>query len=138
MSLSPIPKLQAVPDPEVLAQPRRRQFSAAYKLAILRELDACTEPGQIGAVLRREGLYSSCVTNWRKKRAAGELRALSPHKRGRKPVTTNPLAPEVERLQRENRRLKESLRKASIIIEVQKKVSEMLNEPMNDATESDA
>ena len=124
--------LQPVPDPEVSDKPRRRRHSAKYKLKILRELDGCREPGQIGAVLRREGLYSSHISEWRKKRAAGELRALTPRKAGRKPKPHNPQEAEYVRLQRENARLKEELRKAQLIIEVQKKVSEMLNIPLDE------
>jgi len=123
-------ELTAVPDPEVLDRPRRRSFTAAYKLSILRELDACTEPGQAGAVLRREGLYSSHISDWRRKREAGELLALAPGKRGRPQKPTNPLTPEVTRLERENRRLQEELRKAQLIIDVQKKLSEILNIPL--------
>jgi transposase len=128
--------LKPVPDPEVRDRPRRRRFTAKYKLKILRELDGCTEPGAVGAVLRREGLYSSHITTWRRNRAAGELQALAPRKRGRKPKRRNPLQPEVERLARENARLKEDLRKASLIIEVQKKISEMLSLPTDANGES--
>jgi transposase-like protein len=126
LSNSPKPELTPVPDPEVRDRPKRRSFTAKYKLAILRELDACTEPGDVGALLRREGLYSSHIADWRKKRAAGELQALAPRKTGRPRKARNALAPEVARLERENARLEEELRKARLIIEVQKKVSEML------------
>ena len=74
-----------VPDPEVVPRAKRRQFSAKYKLQILEEVDQCDQPGQIGAVLRREGLYSSHLTTWRRQRAAGQLQGLRPKKRGRKP-----------------------------------------------------
>jgi len=121
------PLLEAVPNPEVVPGPKRRTFTAQYKLRILRELDSCSASGQIGEVLRREGLYSSTITRWRKKRAAGELQALSPKKQGR-PTRARP-DPEKSRMARENARLREELRKARIIIEVQKKVSEMLEIP---------
>ena len=98
MSKSTKPVLKPVPDPEVPSTPKRRRFSAAYKLAILRELDSCSESGAIGAVLRREGLYSSHIVDWRRKRAAGELQALSPKKRGRPRKPRRPLQSEVERL----------------------------------------
>ena len=112
-----------VPDPEVVPRAKRRQFSARYKLQILEEVDQCDQPGQIGAVLRREGLYSSHLTTWRRQRAAGQLQGLRPKKRGRKP---DPQAVELARLQRENERLKARLEQAETIIEVQKKLSQML------------
>ena len=92
----------------------------------MEEADRCTEPGQLGELLRREGLYSSHLTTWRKQRDEGALEALGPKKRGRKPKRKDPVALENERLQRENQRLTERLRQAETIIEVQKKVSEML------------
>ncbi len=131
------PELKPVPDPEVSDRPRRRKFTAKYKLAVLRELDACTEPGQIGAVLRREGLYSSHATNWRRAREAGELQGLAPKKHGRPRKPRNPLASEIQRLERENARLSEELRKANVIIDVQKKLSTLLgiSLPENDGSE---
>lgn len=112
-----------VPDPEVVPRAKRRQFSARYKLQILEEVDQCDQPGQIGAVLRREGLYSSHLTTWRRQGAAGQLQGLRPKKRGRKP---DPQAAELARLQGENERLKARLEQAETIIEVQKKLSQML------------
>lgn len=126
MSNSPKPELKPVPDPEVSDRPRRRKFTAKYKLAVLRELDGCTEPGQVGAVLRREGLYSSHITTWRRAREAGALHGLAPKKQGRPRKPSNPLQPENERLRRENARLQQELRKASVIIDVQKKLSTIL------------
>ena len=113
----------------------RRNFTAKYKLQILNDADACTEPGQLGALLRREGLYSSNLTTWRRQRDEGLLDALSPKKRGRKEKERNSLAPKVAELERENERLRKKLRKAEIIIEVQKKISEVLGisqEPTED------
>jgi transposase-like protein len=101
-----------------------------YKAKILAEADACTEAGQLGELLRREGLYSSHLSTWRRQRDAGALAGLAPKRRGRKGKPRNPLADEVARLQRENRRLTEQLRQAELIIDVQKKVSEMLNIPL--------
>ena len=118
--------VKAKPDPEVREKKPRRRFTAKYKLDILEKVDACTEPGQMGALLRREGLYSSNLTTWRRQREQGILEAMSPKKRGRKRVARNPLAQEVARLQRENEQLKSKLKKAQTIIEVQKKVSEVL------------
>jgi len=118
--------IRSVPDPEVPEKKPRRKFTAKYKLEILEKADQCTEPGQIGALLRKEGLYSSNLTTWRKQRENGLLEAMSPKKRGRKEKEKNPLAPKVAELEKENERLRKKLRKAEIIIDVQKKVSEIL------------
>lgn len=118
-----------VPNPEVLEKAQRRIYSAEYKLRILQETDTCGE-GQIGAILRREGLYSSHLTTWRRQRQAGQLAALSDHKRGRKPTPVNPLQAEVERLRRENQRLNQRLEQAELIIDIQKKASAILNIPL--------
>ena len=115
-----------VPDPEVVPRAKRRQFSAKYKLRILTEADQCTQRGEIGALLRREGLYSSHLTTWRRQRDRGQLAGLTPEKRGRKP---DPQAAELARLQRENEQLKARLEQAETIIEVQKKLSQMLGLP---------
>jgi transposase-like protein len=122
-------------NPEVAEKAKRRRFEAAYKLRVLAEADRCHEPGELGALLRREGLYSSHLTTWRKQRDAGALEALSPKQRGRKPRRQDAVALENERLVRENRRLAERLRQAEVIIEVQKKVSEMLG--ISPASQSD-
>ena len=137
MSKSTKPALKPVPDPEVSDRPKRRRFTAKYKLAILRELDACTEPGEAGAVLRREGLYSSHISVWRRKRAAGELQGLTPKKLGRPRKQRNPLHSENERLQRRNARLQEELRKARLIIEVQKKLGMIADISMLELSDSD-
>jgi transposase-like protein len=118
------------PSPEVLEKPVRRRFGAKYKATIVAEADACTKMGQVGELLRREGLYSSHLSNWRRRRDEGGLAGLTPKRRGRKPKTKNPLADENELLRRENLRMKEKLRQAELIIDVQKKVSEMLNIPL--------
>lgn len=114
------------PDPEVAEMKPRRKFTANYKLRILHEADACTEPGQIGALLRREGLYFSNLTIWRRQRSEGLLNTMQSKKRGRKTREQNPLTPKVAELEKENERLKRRLREAHTIIEVQKKVCEML------------
>ena len=114
------------PDPEVTEKKPRRKFTAKYKLRILAEADACSQPGQMGALLRREGLYSSNLTTWRKQRAQGLLQAMAPKKRGRKRKQKNPLVDQVAQLEKENRRLQDKLKKAETIIEVQKKISEIL------------
>ncbi len=119
-------RTEANSSPEVAEKAKRRRFDAAYKLRVLDEAERCTEPGQLGELLRREGLYSSHLTTWRKQRDEGALQALGPKKRGRKSKRKDAQALEIQRLQRENQRLAERLRQAETIIEVQKKVSEML------------
>lgn len=114
-----------VPDPEVPANPKRRQFTAEYKRSLLDQAEACREEGAIGALLRREGLYSSHLTTWRRQREQGERQALAPKKRGRK-STANPLAEENQRLRADNARLSRRLEQAELIIDVQKKVSALL------------
>ena len=108
------------PNPEVVAKPRRRTFTADYKRRILDEADTARFSGSVGALLRSEGLYSSHLVTWRRERDAGILAALSPHKRGRK-SERHPLEDENQKLRRHNERLSEQLRKAEIIIDVQKK-----------------
>jgi len=127
--------VKAEPDPEVTETKPRRKFTAQYKLEILARADRCIQPGQIGALLREEGLYFSNLTTWRKQRDAGVLNALSPHKRGRKNIERNPLAKEVACLQRENERLRKKLRQAETIIEFQKKISEILGIPQDHGLE---
>jgi transposase-like protein len=122
------PRLE-VPDPQVPEKARRRRFTAEFKLQVLREADRCTEPGAIGALLRRHGLYSSLLTTWRRERDEGALRQLG-RKRGRKP-SRNPLQERVTQLERENRKLQNRLRQAETIIDVQKKVAEILGIPLN-------
>ena len=119
-----------VPDPGVPEKAVRRRFTAEYKLRTLREADRSTESGQLGAMLRREGLYSSHLTAWRKQRNEGTLAGLEPKRRGRKTSPDAPLVAENERLQRDNRRLTVRLRQAETIIEVQKKLSEILGIPL--------
>jgi transposase len=115
-----------LPDPEVVVKAQRRRFTAEYKQRILQEADACTHHGEVGALLRREGLYSSHLSTWRRQRQQGELQGLAPVKRGRK---ADPLTAENARLQRETERLKAQLARAELIIDVQKKVSELLGLP---------
>jgi len=114
------------PDPEVPEKTSRRRFTAKYKLDVLKKADACTHPGELGALLRREGLYSSNLTTWKRQRDQGLLDAMSPKKRGRKKIEKNPLAKENAALQGEIKRLRLKLKKAETIIEFQKKISEML------------
>jgi transposase len=116
---------EVMPNTEVVAKAKRKRFTAAEKLRILREVEACRGSGEIGALMRREGIYSSYLTTWRKQRELGELDGLSPHKRGPKP---NPEAIELAKLRREHERLQERMRRAELIIDVQKKVARMLGE----------
>jgi transposase-like protein len=116
----------AAPDPAVPERPDRRRFTAEYKLRILQEADRCTRSGELGALLRREGLYSSHLANWRHLRDEGVLTGLTPKRRGRKAAPDASLVAENERLTRENHRLAGKLRQAETIIDVQKKLSEIL------------
>jgi transposase-like protein len=118
------------PDPEVVAKPKRHTYTAEYKQRILAEVEAvAATPGGVGALLRREGLYSSLLSYWRRERADGIREALTPRKRGPK-SKRNPLEDEVQRLRRQNSHLAEDLRKAHIIIDVQKKVAALLGNPI--------
>src|SRR3989454_8169979 len=118
------------PDPEVVAKAKRRTYTAEYKQRILLEAEsAAATRGGLGALLRREGLYSSLLTYWRRERANGILAALTPQKRGPK-SKRNPMEEEVQKLLRQNARLTEDLRKAHIIIDVQKKVAALLGNPI--------
>jgi transposase len=117
-------------DPEVPEKAVRRRFTAEYKLDILQQAEACRGEEGIGALLRREGLYSSHLTTWRRQREIGMLSALSPKRRGRKASARNPLQPEVDRLRKETDRLQKRLKQAELIIEVQKKISQMLGIPL--------
>jgi len=127
-----------VPDPEVPEKTKRRKFTAAYKLRMLQEAEQCTRPGEIGALLRREGLYSSHLTTWRHQFERGVLQGLKPKKRGRKAKPQDPSAGRITQLEKENLRLKNRLRKAEIIIEAQKKISEILGieQNLNDIEDS--
>jgi len=123
------PGIALHPDPEVVAKAKRRSFTAKYKQQILAKADAAaSEPGAIGALLRREALYSSHLVTWRRERDAGIQQGLEPHKRGPK-SRRNPLADQNQQLQRENERLTEQLRKAELIIDVQKKLAALLGAP---------
>ncbi len=114
-----------VADPEVAEKPKRRRFSAEYRLRIVREADACKAPGEVGALLRREGLYSSLLSAWRRQRDAGALASLRSKKRG--PKTADP---RVKRLEREVAQLRRQLEQAETIIEIQKKVAGILGIPL--------
>jgi transposase-like protein len=123
-------KAAVIPNPEVPDKAVRRRFTAEYKLRILNETDACTDLGSLGTLLRREGLYASNLNTWRHQRERGILSGLTPKKRGRKETVRDPLVAEIEKLQKENERLTNRLRQAEIIIDVQKKVSQILGIPL--------
>ena len=125
----------AAPDPEVSAKATRRRFSPRYKLSVVERADACETPGEIGELLRREGLYSSHLSAWRKAVREGSLEALA-RRRGPKPSVDRGAAKKVARLERENKRLREELRKAHLVIEVQGKVSGLLGVSLGDGKSS--
>lgn len=124
--------LGRTPDPEVAALPKRRQFSAAYKRRIVREANACQVPGEVGALLRREGLYSSHLTHWRREVEGSENAALAPKPRGPKPDLAKAESRRNEALEREVARLRHKLERAEQIIEAQKKLCELLGLPMGE------
>lgn len=126
---SVVPARAATP-PEMSDRPRRRTFTAQTKLRVLAETDGAAGVGGIGAILRREGLYSSTLTDWRRQRDSGALGALTPNKRGPKPAVPNPLAAELAQAKRENARLGRRLERAEAIIEIQKKVAALLGIPL--------
>jgi transposase-like protein len=125
---------KSAPDAQVLEKPRRRRFTAEYKLRILEEADGAASPGEIGLLLRREGLHSSHLTNWRNARRKGSLAQLS-RKRGRKAKTT-PEQKKIEQLEKKVRRLEDDLDKAQTILEVQGKVARLLGLPPSDGRSS--
>jgi len=126
---------RGVPDPEVDAKPRRRTFTAEYKRRFLREADAAKARGELGALLRREGLYSSVLSTWRRERDAATQAAFS-RPRGPKP-SRSPETAEIEKLRRRNQHLEEELRKAQIVIDVQKKVARLLRQPASGTPSKD-
>jgi transposase-like protein len=117
-------------NPEVVPKATRRRFTVDYKLKILDQADRCQDTGQLGALLRREGLYHSNLQLWRRQRELGILNGLTPRKRGRKPNLQSQLVEENEQLKRQNQRLSKRLGQAEIIIEFQKKLSEALGIPL--------
>lgn len=116
-------------DVQVVAKPHRRIFTAEYKRRILKEADACSTPGAVGALLRREGLYSSHLTVWRRARARGEVAALAPKKRGRKPTPVDPRIRRIAELEREVARLAARAERAEALVELQKKLAALLGPP---------
>jgi len=130
--------IRTVPDPEVRERAVRRRFTAEYKLRILKEAEICKDYGQLGALLRREGLYSSNLITWKRQMEKGTLEALSPRKRGPKGKRPDPSARRIAELERENQKLKKMLRQAETIIDVQKKISEILQIPLTENGEKNS
>jgi len=122
------------PDPEVLERPFRRRFTGEYKRRIVEEASTCRHPGELGALLRREGLYSSLLSKWRVQGEAALGAGFAPRKRGRKPGQNSERA-RVARLERENARLRRNLEEAKLIIEIQKKTSQLLGIKLTDVSE---
>ena len=122
---------EAKPDPEVVEKAKRRRFSAEYKLAILEEFEACTSAFERGALLRREGLYRSHIGKWREQRDGGALAGLTARKRGRKPTKRqDAVALENAQLRREKAQLERKLKRAELLLEIQKKLSEAMGIPL--------
>jgi transposase-like protein len=124
-------------DPQVPAKAARRRFSGEYKQRIVREADAARDAGEIGTLLRREGLYSSHLVTWRRARERGELAGLSPKRRGRKEKVVNPLAKRVAELERDKGRLERRLKQAELLLEIQKKASQLLEIPLASRDDED-
>lgn len=132
---TPSTPLNSPPNPEVLEKPQRRRLSADYKLRIVQEADRCTQHGQLSALLRREGLYSSHLKKWRNQRDSGALGALHGKKRGPKKTTPNLMVKQMAQQQREISRLEKRLKRAEAIIEFQKKIAEILDIPLKNPDE---
>ena len=124
-------------DVEVAAKTGRRRFTADYKRKMLRQAEQCKESGQIGALLRREGLYWSNLSKWRKQRESGELAGLTAKRRGPQRREKNPLADRVQELEQDNERLKRRAQRAEGMVEVQKKISEILGIELVKSVETD-
>ena len=116
-------------DVQVVAKPRRRMYPAEYKRRILKEADACTAPGAIGALLRREGLYSSLLVEWRRARRRGELAALTAKKRGRKPTPVDPRERKITELERQLAQMTGRAERAEALVEAQKNLAALLGRP---------
>jgi len=116
-------------DVQVAAKPQRRSFTAEYKRRILKEADACTTPGAVGALLRREGLYSSHLVEWRRARARGELAALTPKKRGRKPTPVDPRDRKLAELERQLAQMAGRAERAEALVDAPKNLAALLGRP---------
>ena len=116
-------------DVQVAAKPRRRTYTAEYKRRILQEADACTTPGAVGALLRREGLYSSHLVVWRRARGRGELAALAPKPRGRKPAPVDPRDRKIAELERQLTEMTGRAQRAEVLVDAQKNLAALLGRP---------
>ena len=116
-------------DVQVAAKPRRRTYTAEYKRRIVKEADGCTTPGSVGALLRREGLYSSLLVEWRRARGRGELAALAPRKRGRKPTPVDPRDRKLTELERQLAQMTGRAERAEVLVEAQKNLAALLGRP---------
>ena len=119
---------QSRPEVKVEAKPKRRRFTAQYKLSILEQADACTKPGELSALLRREGLYSSYLTDWRQDREQGQLAALQPRKRGRKAKKVDPRDAKIAELEKQLAVERTRRERAEALVELQKKVAALLGD----------
>lgn len=128
---------QGRPEPEVKERPTRRRFTAEYKLRIVREAAACRQPGEVGALLRREGLYSSHLAAWREQVEAGALGGLKAKQRGPKPSLDKALQRKITKLEKENARLRRKLEEAEIIMEFQKKAADLLGIPLRNSEDDE-
>jgi len=133
-----IQSIITVPEPEVRERAVRRRFTAEYKLRILKEAESCKGHGQFGSLLRREGLYSSNLITWKRQMEKGTLEAQSPKKRGPKAKRPDPSARRIAELERENQKLQKKLRQAETVIDVQKKISEILQIPLTENGEKNS
>lgn len=131
----PITDPALTPEVEVLEKAQRRRFTAEYKRRILKETDACTKAGEIGALLRREGLYSSQLAAWRAARRRGEIAGLSPKRRGPQPKPPDPRDKKITQLECEVKRFRARAERAEALVDLQKKVSELLGIPLPEPTE---
>lgn len=125
---------QTRPEVQVAAKPQRRRFTAQYKRSILEQVDACTKPGEVGALLRREGLYSSHIANWKRAREQGEIAALAPKKRGRKAREVDPRDQRISELEQQLAKERARRERAEALVDLQKKVAALLAEPPQDET----
>ena len=125
-----VPPVEETAEVEVVAKATRRRFTAEYKRRSVREAERCTKPGEMGALLRREGLYSSHVTTWRAARDRGELAGLSPKQRGPKVAPPDPREQRIAEQEREITRWKKRAERAEALVEVQKKLAVLLGTPL--------
>lgn len=125
-----LPANHSAPEPEVLERPFRRKFSTSYKIKILREVDQAESPGKVGAILRREGLYYSNIYKWRQQLERAETEQFAPKKRGPKPKNQDADGNRLKELERDNRRLRKQLDRAHLLLDIQKKISEIAGIPL--------